>query len=256
MNTTTLLRDGWSWNTSAVLIGLAATAALWFAFRHRARWGTFAAAAAVAVLALMSPLNTLAEQVLFSAHMTQHILLLLIVPALLVLSLPRDVALGLPRRLGRAMPFLGWAAGIGSMYLWHLPALCDAAAFSGAVRGVQTTSLITFGAVFWWPILAPCARDRLPPGHGVLYLFTACLGCTALGVVLTLTPIQVCSAYAAPLAAGSPWTAWRHMLSPERDRQIGGLLMWVPMCSVYVAAIMLELKRWFRDATSPQEVRS
>jgi len=33
--------------------------------------------------------------------------------------------------------------------------------------------------------------------------------------------------------------------TPEKDQQIGGLLMWVPMCFVYLTAIVAQLARWF-----------
>lgn len=256
MNPARLVSDGWSWNALALFVIAVAAASFAIAFGRKARWGCFAGALAVLVFALMSPLNAIAERVLFSAHMTQHILLLLIVPGLLVLAIPRDFSPRFPGRVVRALPFVGWGAGIGSMWFWHLPAMCDAAATLTPVRALQSLSLIALGAVFWWPILAPQARDRLRPGHGVAYLFTACLGCTALGIILTLTPIQVCSVYAAPLASPGPWAALREAITPERDRQIGGLLMWIPMCSIYVAAIMFELRRWFGESRGIPEVQA
>jgi cytochrome c oxidase assembly factor CtaG len=214
------------------------------------RRGYFVAAVSVVLLALVSPVNTLANGVLFSAHMVQHILVLLVAPGLLVLSLPRG---RLARVRGgksaarRAFPAIGWAGGVGSMWFWHVPAFCDAAATSGGVHAAQTLSLLALGAAFWWPILAPRESDRLLPGPGVAYLFTACLACTALGILLTLTPVEVCPVFRAPLAAPG-WSWLRERVSAEADRQTGGLLMWIPMCLVYVGAIMFELGRWFRPA--------
>jgi cytochrome c oxidase assembly factor CtaG len=211
---------------------------------------------AVVVVALLSPLNALANGVLFSAHMAQHILLLLIAPGLLVLSLPREplvAARGEGGRMRGALPVLGWAAGVGSMWFWHVPAFCDAAATSSGVHTLQTISLLGLGTAFWWPILAPRERDRLMPGLGVAYLFTACLACTALGVLLTLTPVEVCPVFRAPLAASS-WTWLRDRVSADTDRQVGGLLMWIPMCLVYVGAIMFELGRWLHPAGTREEL--
>ena len=56
----------------------------------------FAAALVVFLLAFISPFSALANGYLFSAHMVQHILLVLIVPALLLLSLPRSFSLRPP----------------------------------------------------------------------------------------------------------------------------------------------------------------
>ncbi len=308
MSTTRLLLDGWNWNPMVLVAGAAALVIYGRAFRSAARWGYFLAALALVLFTLLSPLNTLAAGVLFSAHMTQHILLLLIAPALLLLSLPRDFSIvgrGLRLALGRAetLPYFNarspapnealswrgakrrghpagvfrglpqsasllrndkqwvfvasWAAGVGSMWFWHVPAFCNAAATSSSVHAIQTCSLLVMGTAFWWPILAPCERDRLIPGFSIAYLFTACLACTALGIVLTLTPVEVCSAFRAPLAASSG-ADLRALVGAEQDRQIGGLLMWIPMCLVYLGAIMVELSRWLgasstdRPAIAPQ----
>ena len=41
-------------------------------------------------------------------------------------------------------------------------------------------------------------------------------------------------------------TGWG--FSPEKDQQIGGLLMWVPMCFIYLGAIFAQIPRWFGEA--------
>lgn len=249
MNAPNLLLEGWSFNV-VPLVGCAVAVLLYVrAFGRRGRWGYFAAAIGLVIFTLCSPLATIASGVLFSAHMTQHILLLLIIPALLLLGLPRDFGSRLPRSPWLAA--FGWAAGVGSMWFWHVPSLCDAAATSSSVHGLQTGSLLAMGILFWWPILAPGDQQRLIPGLGIAYLFTACIACTALGIILTLTPVEVCPVFRAPLT-GSSWAFLRDRVSAERDRQIGGLLMWIPMCLVYVSAIMLELGRWLGAPAKPQ----
>ncbi len=262
-----LVRHGWNWSP-VVLVSLAAAAAAYAGrFGRRGQPGCFIAALALVALALLSPLNLLASGVLFSAHMAQHIILLLLVPALGLLSLPPKfapagrAAVGqMPRNAaersrqdgippGRWAAFFGWGLGVGSMWFWHVPLLCDAAASHAPVHAVQTLSLLGMGTAFWWPILSPRVADRLIPGYGIIYLFTACLACTALGILLTLTTIQVCPIFSAPTAAPAMWANLRDQLTPRRDQQIGGLLMWLPMCLVYVAAIVLELARWLGEPT-------
>src|SRR5678809_1769285 len=92
----------------------------------------------------MSPFSALANGYLFSAHMVQHILLVLIIPALLLLSLPRSFSLRPPLSY-LSHPLIGWVAGVGAMWLWHAPTLCNAAATSRTVSAIQTTSLLLMG---------------------------------------------------------------------------------------------------------------
>ena len=247
MTTQQFLTSKWTWNTAGlVLSGVALTAYLW-AFNINRRILYLFAALAVFVLTLISPLNALASGYLFSAHMLQHILLLLIVPALVLMSLPRWVSLG-SRSWLIANPFVGWIAGVSAMWLWHARPLCNAAVSSQLVNALQISSLLLLGTIFWRQILAPREEERMSPPGAVLYLFSACVACSILGILITFSPVRVCPIYAQPAAdrlgilnlIQSNWG-----IIPEKDQQIGGLLMWVPMCFVYLSAIVAQLARWF-----------
>ena len=184
--------------------------------------------------------------------MIQHILLLLIVPALAILSLPRDLALtAWLQKL--ANPVVGWAAGVGAMWVWHAPALCNAAVTTAPVYALQTASLLVMGSLFWWQVMAPREDQRLIPLAGVGYLFTACVACSVLGIILTFSPVTVCSIYMHPVDRLGILSTIRNDwgLTHQRDQQLGGLLMWVPMCLIYLSAIFAQLVRWF---SAPQPV--
>jgi cytochrome c oxidase assembly factor CtaG len=83
-----------------------------------------------------------------------------------------------------------------------------------------------------------------------VYLFTACVACTLLGIAITFSPVEVCSVFTHPVdrLGVMPRVRDGWGLTAERDQQIGGLLMWVPACLVYGAAILSVLARIFRDA--------
>jgi len=256
MSLGTFLTTAWSWNLPLAL-GLSLTLIAFAAWARGpgggGRIGIFGSALLVIFLALCSPLAALANGLLFSAHMVQHLLLLVIAPALGLVSLPPT----LPAPVWLRPKFwaaAGWAGGVGAMWLWHVPALCDAAASIGPVHAAQSASLVSMGLLFWWPILAPRASDRITPWTGVGYLFAACLACTALGIVITLTPLELCPVFQAPVDPSGLLLAIRHDwgLSAERDRQLGGLLMWVPMCALYVGAIFLEIARWYAEDPLPR----
>jgi len=254
MNTLRELMSEWQWDPTTLAVLVAATLAYFAIFKSAARAGYFLASISVIAFALLSPLQAMAAGVLFSAHMTQHILLLLIAPALLLASLPA--------RLAGKFSFssiavaTGWIGGVGSMWFWHAPNLCTAAVTVGWVHAAQTVSLVALGTAFWWPIFGPADAHRLSPAGGIAYLATACLACTALGIVLTLTPIQVCPIFREGMPLSVFGTRIRSFITPEHDQQIGGLLMWVPMCLVYLWAIMLELSRWWNPPQTAQEARA
>lgn len=215
-----------------------------FGWSGRAWW--MIAAAALFVLTLTSPLAALAEGYLFSAHMLQHILLLLVTPALALLALPAQVRI--PARVARLLdPTVCWACGVAAMWVWHVPALCNAAAVSRSVSAVQTLTLLALGGAFWWQVLAPSRSQRIAPLQGVVYLFAACAACTLLGIILTFSPVTVCRAYLNPVdrLGIEPLLAGTWGMTPQRDQQLGGLIMWVPMCLVYLCAIFGQLARWY-----------
>jgi cytochrome c oxidase assembly factor CtaG len=253
MTTAQFILSGWTWNPAVLVTGACALVIYVAAFRDHRRIGWFAAALAVFLLTLLSPLNTLADGYLFSAHMAQHILLLLIVPAFLLLSLPRTLSLSAgPRVLAHPLP--GWLAGVGAMWFWHAPALCNAAVASRPVHALQTVSLLVLGSLFWRQILAPREQERLSPPRAIFYLFSACVACSVLGIIITFSPVTVCSIYTMQPndrlgMLQTIRTGWG--VSPERDQQIGGLLMWVPMCLIYLTAILAQLARWFAQPASP-----
>ena len=122
------------------------------------------------------------------------------------------------------------------MWLWHAPTLCNAAATSRTVSAIQTTSLLLMGSVFWWQVLAPREEQRLSPPAGIVYLFTACTACSVLGIILTFAPVSICPVYQHPVDRLGMLSTIRGNwgLTSDRDQQIGGLLMWVPMCAIYV----------------------
>jgi putative membrane protein len=268
MTTRAFLFSAWDPGFAVPLACIGALAAYGVHYRRRLgrRAVFFVLAIAIAFVALASPLAVLARGVLFSAHMLQHLLLLLAVPPLVLVGQPRDFRSegnprrqGMARREGAAWGYLvPWAAGVGGMWIWHARPLCNAAATSPAVQALQTVSLMAMGLAFWRPILVSRPRDRLPPFAAMFYLFAACAACTLLGILITFSPVEVCSAYLNPTDAPGvvamvrgPWG-----LSCKADQQIGGLLMWVPACLVYGAAIVATLGRYYdEEQTSEAAMR-
>ena len=143
------------------------------------------------------------------------------------------------------------------MWLWHARPLCNAAVSSHFVGALQISSLLLLGGIFWRQILAPREEERISPPGAVLYLFSACVACSILGILITFSPVSVCPIYAQPQAdhlgiMNLIQANWG--LTPEKDQQVGGLLMWVPMCLIYVSAIVAQLARWFASPVATRPV--
>jgi putative membrane protein len=227
----------WDWQPS-VVVGCAALAICYVALVrehgfHRAPY--FLAGVLLLLLDLVSPIDTLADRYLFSAHTVQHFLLALVTPPLLLLGTPAfDLGryIKLERVLGQ--PPVSWLLGVGTMLVWHIPALFNAALAHDVLHIFQHLSFLVTGTIFWWPIVGPIEDRHLPALPAVSYLFSACVCCSLLGAFLTFGPAGLYPAYVG---------YWG--LDPRSDQQLGGLLMWVPGCFVYLSAILATLRRWY-----------
>ncbi|CAN5716044.1 cytochrome c oxidase assembly protein [soil metagenome] len=217
------------------------------------RWQVWCYAGGVAALfaALVSPLDALGG-VLFSAHMLQHVVLMLVAAPLLVLGMPLIPFLwALPMRWRQRLggwarnpdlrgiwyvftyPAVAWLLHAGAIWVWHVPALYQATLYSEAVHIVQHLSFFGTALLFWWVALESSRRRRRAFGFGVLYVFTTAVHSSILGALLTFSLVLWYPAYAPTTAA------WG--LTPLEDQQLGGLVMWVPAGIVYVVAALMLL---------------
>ena len=246
----------------AVLPAIALT--LWFRPHGATRWAFRLAAIFVLLLAYISPIGPLANGYLFSAHMVQHLLLLLVIPLFWMLSLsPESITAAMQRptiawlaqKFGH--PMIGWCGGLGAMWFWHIPALCNAATLYDGIGLMRDASFLLTGLAFWWPIFSPVKSCRLDPLLGVVYLFSACTGCTLLGIYITFASISVCPAFDNPADRLAILTSIRNSgFTSSVDQQLGGLLMWVPPCSLYICVIISVLTRWYTSGEVARPVPS
>jgi len=203
------------------------------------RWqlGVFAMGIGAVILALLSPLDALAEE-LFAAHMTQHVLLAIVAPPLLVLGAPQLATIwAIPpaarartaRFFNRARKHAWWrtltaaptAALLNAavLWAWHVPGPYETALVHPAVHALEHATLLGAGVLLWWSILHGRRSRRASYGIGIGTLFFTMLHGTALGALIALSrhpwyPLQSHGA-----------AAWG--LTPLADQQMAGLIMWV-----------------------------
>lgn len=208
-------------------------------------------------VALVSPLHPWGS-VLFSAHMTQHEILMLVAAPLLVLGRPVVATLkalppGRARTLARwsrrpawshfwetiTDPFVAWLIHAAVLWAWHVPALFQATIDDEFVHALQHLSFLLSALLFWWAVIH--GPDRaLGFGAAVLYMFTTALHSGLLGALITLARSPWYPAY------GGTTASWG--LTPLQDQQLGGLIMWVPACTVYIVAGLALLAGWLRES--------
>lgn len=263
MSTRQLLLSAWDWEPSVVVgCALLLTAYFWWVRRRNAKQTFyFVTGVLVMLFALVSPIDTLGDTYLFSVHMFQHLLLILIVPPLLILGIPRqkieqllhgEFAARAEEALSR--PALAWSLAIMVMAAWHIPALYNAALANENIHIVQHLMFLVTATIFWWPVLTPVPELRMGTGSTIVYLFAAAAANTVLGIVITFAPVGIYPAYLAPNDALGilPLIRQRWGISAAADQQIGGLLMWVPGCSIYFLGILIALIHWY-SAPEPAE---
>jgi cytochrome c oxidase assembly factor CtaG len=208
------------------------------------RVASFAGGVLAIGVALLSPVDWLAEQ-LFSAHMIQHELLMLVAAPLLVFGQPIVAALwALPaswrERSGRAAkrktvartwtalssPAAVFVLQLLALWLWHIPRLYEAALANASIHALQHLSFLLTAALFWWAMI----RGRFGgTGYGasVAFVFLTAMHSSVLGALLTFAPSVLYPVYEAP---GARW-----QIDPLADQQLAGLIMWIPFGVLFIA---------------------
>jgi putative membrane protein len=220
------------------------------------RAASFGAGLVVLVIALMSPIDTLGEERLFSVHMVQHLLLTDIAPILLLLGLSRAIMRPLVRRaqpveeaLGvLAHPLTALIALVVVIWGWHVAAMYDLALEHPWVHELEHMTFFTAGIVFWWFVIEPVPpRRRLRGTWMPAYLFAAKLLLGALGVALAFSPNAIYHFY---VEAPRTWG-----LSAVEDLNLGGLVMMVEQSVVLVIFFSIMLARMLDRSEETQRRR-
>jgi putative membrane protein len=218
----------------------------------------FAAGWLVMAVALIGPVDAVSDQ-LFSAHMLQHELLMLVAAPLIAVGAPAFGYLwALPRSARRragawlaprgavrtmfkwlTLPAAAWLLHAAAICVWHVPKLFDLAVRNEAVHAAQHASFFGTALLFWWGLVRG-RYGRLDYGAAVVYVFTTAVYTGALGALLTISPRPLYAAYATSTA---PWG-----LTALEDQQIGGLVMWVPAGVIYTAVGLFLFAGWLRDS--------
>ncbi len=203
-------------------------------------------------LALFTPLDKLADDYLFSAHMVLHLLLSFAGAPLMVLGTPGWLVQPLLRnrvvlKLGQffTMPIVAGLLFNANLWFWHAPPTYNAMISNLPLHIFSHLLFVSTGVLFWWPLLSPL-KDGLPPlsiGKKIAYLFFSDMPMVLLGAGLTFTSPLYTRYIHAPRIWG---------ISPEVDQQLGGLLMWIPGSIFFIVVVSILFIRWMQEQDARQ----
>jgi putative membrane protein len=217
----------------------------------------FAAGLAAAGLALVSPFPAL-SQALFSAHMGQHELLMLVAAPLLVMGKPwLAAAWALPARSRAGIlavtqrplvrgPFRALTAPATvlvlhalALWIWHVPQLFERALENQSLHAFQHFCFFGTAALFWWTLVQG-RYGRAGYGAGVLFVFLTSMHSGILGALMTLGRTLWYPAYDAPARAAG--------IDPLRDQQLAGLIMWIPAGIIFMVVGLALCAAWLGES--------
>jgi putative membrane protein len=231
--------------------------------RARSRALTFYAGLLAIFLALGTPIETLAEKLLW-AHMIEHLLLLLVAAPLIVLGAPwmslwRPLPLRLRRALAKtvmrstyfapvralsrvlARPLGAWLVFSVNLVLWHLPILYGLTLRNNSVHVLEHVTFLLFGVVFWAQVInSPPAKASLSYAGRIGYVAAAIIPNVGLSMLLAFS--------SSPLYA--PYAHLAHRpggITALADQQIAGGIMWSAGDLPFGIAIALLVHRWLAE---------
>ncbi|CAG4892951.1 cytochrome c oxidase assembly protein [Paraburkholderia gardini] len=197
----------------------------------------------------------------FFMHRAQHLVLHHLGPFFIALSYPgAAIRAGIPfswrqrfvrpvlqTRAVRATldvvmhPVVAVVLFVGLIYFWLLSPVHFVAMLDWRLYRVMNWSMVIDGLLFWWLVLDSRAAPpaRLSPGRRVLIVIAAIPPQILLGAFIFFSSHELYPVYS---ICGRAFT-W---LSPMRDQQIGGLLVWIPGSMMSVIGALIALRHWMR----------
>lgn len=185
----------------------------------------FATGLLTIVIAQVSPIAHIGEELVI-AHMIEHLLLGDVATLLMVLGLTGPLLQPIlairffDRMRVLAHPLVALPLWALNFYLWHIPALYDAAYGGAPAHALEHTAFIFFGCLMWMPIFGPLPKPTwFTAGWKVGYVIAVRFAGAILGNVLMWSGTVLYPKY----AEGEAY--WN--ITPIADQSTAGVVMMV-----------------------------
>ena len=202
------------------------------------------------MLALVTPLDTLAREYLVWAHLLQNVAIAEWAPLLLVLGVPPDLASRLtePRLVAfLTRPVVALPVWVATYAVWHVPVLYDAGLrHPSTLLALEHATYLLSGLLFWWCVWQDAPHALSSPARAA-YVFAAFVLSAPLGLVLALVPKPLYDFY-----AGAPERVWG--VSRLEDQQLGGMTMAGEQSVVFFVVFAFWFMRFLAEQERLEEV--
>jgi putative membrane protein len=206
----------------------------------------------VLIVATLTMTGGLSDE-LFAAHMAEHLLIADLGALLLVLGLTGPVLApvlkirAFDRLRILAHPLVAFPLWAIDLYLWHVPALHEAAVRHADVHALQHMSFVLFGANMWMALLGPLPK---PAWFGnlakLVYVIAVRLTGAVLGNVFVFGGHVFYGVYAAGERA--------HGISPAADQNAAGAIMMIEGSLLTIGLFAWLFARTAREGEERQEL--
>jgi putative membrane protein len=204
-------------------------------------------------LSLQGPLHELSDIYLFSAHMVQHLAIMLLMPPFLLYGIPgwmlRPV-LRIPGTTAFARwsthPIIAFALINVIFGAWHFPGPYDLMMRDHDVHIIMHLMIMATGVIMWWPVMSPLPElPRIVAPMQMVYLFVLGIPMMVVAALITFSPEPIYTWYGqAPRVFG---------LDLLSDQRLGGVIMWVPGALVLWIGISVVYFRWTQPEVRADE---
>lgn len=196
------------------------------------RKGCFTLAALFAALAAGASFLVMDARA-FVGHMSVHMALVAVCAPLLAASIS-GTTFDVSRNWQAPSAVLLSLIELVVIWIWHLPAMRQAAEVSAAVRAVELVTFVVAGTLLWLACLNVGPRRGMPLA-GIVALLLTSMHMTILGVLLTMAPRA--------LYGLGEVTCFGLSLSSLQDQQLGGVIMLLVGALVYLCGALFLLGR-------------